>query len=89
MPDVLHSFYSLAWLALSKEQGCCDEEEEAGNENDDSSVGAGEFVGYDSEMRQQVCESINQLSRLDCALGMCTKRKQTFQKASMHGSTKV
>ncbi|KAL7526746.1 hypothetical protein ACHAXR_002823 [Thalassiosira sp. AJA248-18] len=69
MPDLLHSFYSLSWLALSREQGCCDEDEFGKD-------------WLDIEMRQQVCESIDQLSKLDCALGMCTKRKPAFQKGS-------
>ena len=72
MPDLLHSFYSLAWLALSEEQGCCDEDEVESGE--DGHV----VAGYDSEMRRQVVESIGQLSKLDCALGMCTKRKAAF-----------
>lgn len=60
MPDLLHSFYSMAWLSLSTENGCCDDE--------------GEDVVYESEMRSQVRESIDKLSKLDCALGMCVKR---------------
>jgi len=92
MPDLLHSFYTLAWLAISKEQGCCEEEV---HENDDLGmnmhsgrvIGAEESanIGYDSEIRQQVQESTSQLSRLDCALGICTKRKPAFYKA-MHGN---
>lgn len=89
MPDLLHSFYSLSWLALSKEQGCCEEEYEnddgemilnADDENDSGKV------GYDSEIRQQVYESMSRLSEFDCALGICTKRKPAFQKAAMHDS---
>ena len=70
MPDLLHSFYSMAWLTLSKEDGCCDEDdhdyegEKGGVDND----------VYESEMRIQVRESIDRLSKLDCALGMCSKR---------------
>eukprot|EP00984_Skeletonema_dohrnii_P038845 scaffold42580_cov289-Skeletonema_dohrnii-CCMP3373.AAC.1 len=51
MPDLLHSFYSMAWLTLSKENGCCEDEEEA----DDDAV-------YESEVRSQVRESIGKLS---------------------------
>jgi len=63
MPDLLHSFYSMAWLTLSTEDGCCDDDE---NDDDD--------VVYESEMRSQVRESLGRLSKLDCALGMCAKR---------------
>jgi len=68
MPDVLHSFYSLAWLSLSVEQGCCDDDEDT------------DVKAYDTESRQQVDESLHQLSRLDCALGICSKRIQALQK---------
>eukprot|EP00573_Skeletonema_grethae_P008883 CAMPEP_0201710370 /NCGR_PEP_ID=MMETSP0578-20130828/58597_1 /ASSEMBLY_ACC=CAM_ASM_000663 /TAXON_ID=267565 /ORGANISM="Skeletonema grethea, Strain CCMP 1804" /LENGTH=520 /DNA_ID=CAMNT_0048199401 /DNA_START=102 /DNA_END=1665 /DNA_ORIENTATION=- len=71
MPDLLHSFYSMAWLTLSTEDGCCDDDEE--NEEGDD----GENVVYENEMRSQVRESIGKLSRLDCALGMCAKRMST------------
>lgn len=71
MPDLLHSFYSMAWLTLSTEDGCCDEEEE--DDDDDEDEGNGDVV-YESEMRIQVRESIDKLSKLDCALGMCAKR---------------
>lgn len=66
MPDLLHSFYSMAWLTLSSEDGCCDEDENEGNDED--------IEVYESEMRIQVRESIGKLSKLDCALGMCAKR---------------
>mmetsp|Transcript_32181 Transcript_32181/g.68096 ORF Transcript_32181/g.68096 Transcript_32181/m.68096 type:complete len:496 (+) Transcript_32181:31-1518(+) len=82
MPDVLHSFYSLAWLAMSKQQGCCEEEE---NEDEDVEVLSsenGERFGYDIETREQVYHSIQRLSELDCALGICAKRKIAFQKAA-------
>ena len=68
MPDLLHSFYSMAWLTLSSEDGCCDEED------DDENEGNGGNEVYESEMRIQVRESIGKLSKLDCALGMCAKR---------------
>ena len=71
MPDLLHSFYSMAWLTLSTEDGCCDDYE------DDEEEGDGEDVVYESEMRSQVRESIDKLSKLDCALGMCAKRMNT------------
>ncbi|KAL9182391.1 hypothetical protein ACHAXT_013043 [Thalassiosira profunda] len=70
MPDLLHSFYSLAWLALSKEQGCCEED---GADSEEEAQ-----VGYDSETRQQVVESLDRLSELDCALGICAKRHDSF-----------
>ena len=78
MPDLLHSFYSLAWLALSGEQGCCDEDFE-NDEEGEGGMEEPEKVVYDSEMRQQVYECVTQLSKLDCALGICTKRKTVFQ----------
>ena len=68
-PDLLHSFYSMAWLTLSKEGGCCDD---VGEGNDDS----GEHVmqQHENEVTIQVRESIDRLSKFDCALGMCSKR---------------
>ena len=91
MPDLLHSFYSLSWLAMSKEQDCCEEEvrlgkdEDAGMnmQRDDGVLGAEESanIGYDSDVRQRVHESINQLSKFECALGICTKRIPAFRKA--------
>ena len=82
MPDVLHSFYSLAWLSLSVEQGCCDDEEdEYVNDIDkDDKNNKQTSKAYDTESRQQVDESLHQLSRLDCALGICSKRIQALQK---------
>ena len=35
---------------------------------------------YYTESRKQVDESLHQLSRLDCALGVCSKRIQALQK---------
>jgi len=82
MPDVLHSFYSLAWLSLSIEQGCCDKEDEYVNDigNDDKGKKKQTPKAYDTESRQHVDESMHQLSRLDCALGVCSKRIQALQK---------
>lgn len=78
MPDLLHSFYSLAWLALSGEQGCCEEEEdELSAENESKGT-----AGYDCDVRHQVFESMQHLSKFDCALGICTKRTPAFQKAA-------
>ena len=70
-PDLLHSFYSMAWLTLSKEGGCCDGGGD-GEGNDDS----GEHVmqQHENEVTTQVRESIDRLSKFDCALGMCSKR---------------
>mmetsp|Transcript_37008 Transcript_37008/g.64822 ORF Transcript_37008/g.64822 Transcript_37008/m.64822 type:complete len:510 (-) Transcript_37008:70-1599(-) len=90
MPDLLHSFYSLSWLALSKEQGCCEEEYDENDDDGEMIVNAGDEnrgkVGYDSEIRKQVYESMARLSEFDCALGICTKRKPAFQKAAMRDS---
>lgn len=87
MPDLLHSFYSLAWLTLSREDGCCDEDdldsneeegvEQQGDDNEEKSD-AGIAV-YESEMRTQVRGSIDRLSKLDCALGMCAKRTSNWR----------
>ena len=64
MPDLLHSFYSMAWLAIFDEGGCCSSKLE--NETCEESV---------AQPNEQVADSIRQLSRLDCALGMCAKRR--------------
>ena len=80
MPDVLHSFYSLAWLSLSVEQGCCDEEEDEYVNDIDKDKKKQAVKTYDTESRQQVDESLHQLSRLDCALGICSKRFHALQK---------
>lgn len=69
MPDLLHSFYSMAWLATSKEGGCCIDEVDQGLIGENSNKAA-----FYSDVYAQVDESITQLSRLDCALGMCAKR---------------
>ncbi len=89
MPDMLHSFYSLAWLSLSNEQHCCSEGgRNCSTTTDDGDNSDGEQVSdrvsskdngtidlaLDSEERNQANESMNQLSRLDCALGICSKR---------------
>lgn len=81
MPDKLHSFYSLAWLSLSVEQGCCDEEEdEYVNETYKDDKDNKQTSTYNNERRRQVDESLHQLSRLDCALGICSKRIHALQK---------
>ncbi|KAL3780364.1 hypothetical protein ACHAW5_007122 [Stephanodiscus triporus] len=61
-PDLLHSFYSLAWLALSDERGLCDANDTSGGDDDD-----GDDEGHRSKL-------IRTLSELDCALGVCSKR---------------
>jgi geranylgeranyl transferase type-1 subunit beta len=71
MPDLLHSFYSMAWLAISEES--CVEEEEG--------VCCMKIAVLDGDVQGQVAESMRQLSRLDCALGMCAKRKAAMKKA--------
>jgi len=87
MPDVLHSFYSLAWLSLSVEQGCCEEEEEEEEEDEyvndidnDDKGNEQTSKAYNNERRRQVDESLHQLPRLDCALGICSKRIHALQK---------
>ncbi|EED86692.1 predicted protein [Thalassiosira pseudonana CCMP1335] len=80
MPDLLHSFYSMAWLAISEEGRCCVEEvDEDGvaEESEDDNDG----TEYASDVQQQVHKSIRDLSRLDCALGMCAKRRSALKKA--------
>lgn len=79
MPDLLHSFYSLAWLSLSNEQQCCCEEVKTRSKNGEQFDGRNTdngtiHVAYESEVMNQVNESMSKLSSLDCALGMCTKR---------------
>lgn len=88
MPDLLHSFYSMAWLTLSKEGGCCDDDElddvsdhvgverrEEVERGDTNHKGSSDIaVVRESEATIQVTESIDRLSKLDCALGMCAKR---------------
>jgi len=87
MPDLLHSFYSLAWLSLSNEQQCCSEDDDDGDQVNDrptSTEAETIAVSMDSEIRNQVNESLDQLSRLDCALGMCSKRVKAVRR---HGSS--
>ena len=108
MPDLLHSFYSMCWLALSREGGCCScgcgcHGDGDGDErkiivattakedgNNASKDGEGLVCGCcndDDGMREQVQESINQFSKLDCALGICAKRKRALQR--VFGSSSV
>lgn len=80
MPDLLHSFYSMAWLAISEEGRCCVEEvDEDGVAEESEDVNDGKE--YASDVQQQVHKSIRDLSRLDCALGMCAKRRSALKKA--------
>lgn len=73
MPDLLHSFYSMAWLAISEEGGCCKSEiDDAVEEN---------TAKYECDVLAQVSDSVRQLSRLDCALGVCAKRKVSLKNA--------
>ena len=67
MPDLLHSFDSMAWLSLSKQGGCCDYHQR---------TDADENRGDDEDRRggDMVDRALGRLSELDCALGMCTKR---------------
>lgn len=71
MPDLLHSFYSMAWLAISDEGGCCKDV------FDDDKEG----TQYKSDLQDQVADSIRHLSRLDCALGISAKRKVELENA--------
>lgn len=93
MPDLLHSFYSLAWLAISGEGGCCDDddddddcivecdnEDEGKDEKKKKEKDKGDLYECD-DVRKQVVESIHQFSKLDCALGMCVKRRKSIQRA--------
>ena len=82
MPDLLHSFYSLAWLSLSNEQDCCDNDYVVdkmkcvirnNNSNDCPESTSNNYKHLDVE------ESIRRLSKLDCALGMCTKRVRRWE----------
>lgn len=80
MPDLLHSFYSLAWLSLSNEQDCCDNDDVvdemkcviSNNNNDCPESTSNNY----KQQSQDVEGSIRRLSKLDCALGMCAKRVQ-------------
>mmetsp|Transcript_27241 Transcript_27241/g.55087 ORF Transcript_27241/g.55087 Transcript_27241/m.55087 type:complete len:603 (-) Transcript_27241:75-1883(-) len=92
MPDLLHSFYSLAWLAISGEGGCCDDDddnddcivecdnEDAGSDEKKKENDKGDVCECD-DIRKQVVESIHQFSKLDCALGMCVKRRKIIRRA--------
>jgi geranylgeranyl transferase type-1 subunit beta len=82
MPDLLHSFYSLAWLSLSNEQDCCDNDYVVdkmkcvirnNNSNDCPESTSNNYKHLDVE------ESIRRLSKLDCALGMCAKRVRRWE----------
>lgn len=77
MPDLLHSFYSMAWLAISEEGGCCNDE------CHDDSVEKTVIAKNQNEMQEKVRKSIQELSRLNCALGICAKRSNILKSASM------
>ena len=71
MPDLLHSFYSLAWLSLSNERGvCCDDDRGSDDGRGDDDGGGRHNRDYQDEVEG----SIGRLSELDCAMGMCSKR---------------
>jgi geranylgeranyl transferase type-1 subunit beta len=74
MPDLLHSFYSMAWLAISEEGGCCADEFEYWEVE-------GNALFFSSDVQGQVADCIKKLSRLDCALGMCAKRSFDMKNA--------
>ena len=84
MPDLLHSFYSLAWLSLSNEQDCCDNDDVvdemkciiSNNNNDCPKSTSNNY----KQQNQDVEESIQRLSKLDCALGMCAKRVRRWER---------
>ena len=64
MPDVLHSFYSLAWLSLSSSLPGDDESEAVAATNEERS--------NDEEQYEQ------QLRQLNCTLGICQDRLDVF-----------
>ena len=74
MPDLLHSFYSMAWLSISEEGGCCND----GDQQDSKEVES--TTKYENDMQEKVHTSIKELSRLDCALGICAKRSNSLMK---------
>ncbi len=61
-PDLLHSFYSLAWLSIALDRRRNDNNSEQQQEDDDD----------DKELPSPV------LNPLDCALGMCASRVDKF-----------
>jgi hypothetical protein len=65
---------------ISEEGRCCVEEvDEDGVAEESEDVNDGKE--YASDVQQQVHKSIRDLSRLDCALGMCAKRRSALKKA--------
>lgn len=67
-PDVLHSFYSMAWLSLSRS---CRENDESRNSNDDDND------------RQQRQDGATLLKELNCTLGICQERAAVFQQGDI------
>lgn len=76
MPDLLHSFYSLAWLAISEEGRCCCQTTDVGD-----AIVEDDATKFDCDVQERVSDSIRQLSRLDCALGVSKKRKVLLKNA--------
>jgi geranylgeranyl transferase type-1 subunit beta len=74
MPDLLHSFYSLAWLSLSNERGVCCRDDEGGGDDDGRGDEDGGRRRHRDHRDNEVEGSIGRLSELDCAMGMCSKR---------------
>mmetsp|Transcript_21684 Transcript_21684/g.32104 ORF Transcript_21684/g.32104 Transcript_21684/m.32104 type:complete len:239 (+) Transcript_21684:332-1048(+) len=65
-PDLLHSFYSLAWLSLSSP--------------DNNGKGVGNVNGADSASASGIGERITLLHPLDCVLGMSSRRFDMYKK---------
>jgi len=84
MPDLLHSFYSLAWLSLSNEQDCCDNDDVVDEMkriiSNNNNVCTESTSNNYKQQSQDVEESILRLSKLDCALGMCAKRVRRWER---------
>jgi geranylgeranyl transferase type-1 subunit beta len=77
MPDLLHSFYSLAWLAISEEGRCCCQSTDIGDV-----IVEDDTTKFECDVQERVSDSIRRLSRLDCALGVSKKRKALLKNAA-------
>ena len=58
MPNCLHSFYSMAWLALSREGGCCCEVDGDDDATNDGNGKEGDERGGDSSYNCEVREQV-------------------------------
>ena len=72
-PDILHSFYSLAWLSLASDDSTtiASSSHQNGNHHNGHHKNDTSIVDIDG----------NSLNLLDCTLGMCKKRTVAFQTA--------